>query len=106
RGRKSHGILDARVVPSFDSRVVPPVEAMAHITAVAEGHALLKDSRFRSQYQFNRPFHSVHAVYISNRRRHTAILVLSECEVDRRHRHPVMRDRKVELYAERSPCTA
>src|SRR6185312_4775528 len=34
RGRKSHGILDARVVPGLNSCVVPPVEAMAHITAV------------------------------------------------------------------------
>src|SRR5437879_11193269 len=45
RSRKPHRILHSRIIPDFDARIVPPIETMARVTAVAEHHPLLKDRK-------------------------------------------------------------
>ena len=76
---------------------------MPHVAAIAERHPLLEHSRFRTENQLHRPFHAINAIDISHADRGAAIVMFAQSKINRRHRHPIMRDRKIELDPERRP---
>src|SRR5215472_11741530 len=79
-GGEPHGVLDFRVVPHLDSRIVPPVKPVADVAAVVQHDPLLEQRGMRPQYQFYRPLHSVHAIDVSHLNIGTAIRSFPEGE--------------------------
>src|SRR5579862_1928094 len=53
----------------------------------------------------HRPFHSIHTIDVADGNKGAAIVLFPVAKIDRRDRHPVMRDRKVELQSKRRPAT-
>src|SRR5262249_49643812 len=103
---KAHRILNSRVIPDLNTCVVPPIEPVPDIAAIVEGDPLLEKGRVRTQDEFYRPLHSVNPIDIPYLYGSTAIILLSEGEIDRRSCDPVVRDRKVELTSKPRPRAA
>src|SRR6188508_3745787 len=67
---------------------------------------LLENGTARSEPQLDPPLATVDPVDVADPDRSAAIGVFHRREVNRRHRHPVVRDGEVELDAEGSPGAA
>jgi len=78
-----HGILDSRIIPHLNSRIVPPVEAVANVAAIVECDLLFENSGVRPQHEFNRPLHSVYPVDVANLNGSAAVIFLAECKINR-----------------------
>jgi len=76
---------------------------MARVTAVAEHHPLLKDTRFRPQHHFHAPLHTVYAIHVAHHHRGAAVLMFGKRKIHRGKRHPIVGNRKVILHSECSP---
>ena len=76
---------------------------MPYIAAITQRDKLFEGRPTRAQRHFDGPLHSVNSISITYSDRRAAIVVLAICEVDRRHRYPVVRNRKIEFDAECSP---
>ena len=105
RGRVAHGIFDSGIVPDLHCRVVPPVETLAHITAIAQADPLLQHCGARTENELHAPFHSIHTVDIAHRDGSTSVIVGGEGKIHGRHGHPVVGDGKIKLNSESSPGT-
>src|SRR5215471_10587849 len=103
---EAHWVYDPRIVRNSRGCIVPPVEAMPDMAAVTEGHPLLEENRLGPKQQLDRPLHSVNAINIPHDHGGAAVRIVMEGEIDRRHAHPVVRNRKVELNAKSRPGPA
>ena len=93
-------------MPNLHSRIVPPIKTMANVAAVAESDALLQYSGARAQSQFHHPFHAIDSVDVAYGRRGAAVRMFRERVVHRRHRDPIVGNRKIELNAKGRPRTS
>src|SRR5580704_211062 len=103
---EAHGVLNLRIVPNLNSRVVPPVETAAHIASIAQSDALLENGGTRTKRQLDGPLHSINSVDIAHGNRCASVLVALVCEIHRRHGDPIVRNRKVKLDPECGPGSA
>ena len=100
------GIDQLRVVPHLHRGVAPPVVAMPHVARVRQLDVLLEHRPPRRQAQLHPPLPAVHLIGVPHPNRAAAVGVLLGRKVHGRHRHPVVRDRKVELHSEGRPRAA
>ena len=77
---------------------------MANIAAIAQRYALLEHSGLRMEHHFNAPLHFIDAINVPPL--HTAVGILPKGKINRRERHPVVRNRKVVLDSKSLPCPA
>ncbi len=105
-GRVAHWILDVGVVPDADAGVAPPIETLTDVVAIAEADVLLENGRAGPKDQFDGPFHAVDAIDVANGNAGAAVAVFRVRKIDGRHRHPIVRNGKVELDAECGPGAA
>ena len=104
-GNESHRVHDLRVVRRRNAGIIPPVETVSDVAAIAQTDMLLEHCRLGPKS--NSTVHSsIDSVDVSNNDGGTAIVMLSKCEVYWRHRYPIVRNREIELNAERRPSSA
>ena len=105
-GRELHRIDEPRVVPDLDGGVRPPVEPVAHVAAVVERRGLLQHRAPRVKRQLHSPLHPVDEVHVPHHDGGAAVGPPHQRVIDGGRRHPVVRDREVELDAEGGPGPA
>jgi len=101
-----HRIKDAAVVPDFDTCVGPPVETVARVAAVIERGSLFQIGATWAQREFDAPLHAIDAVNVSHPDRGASVALMGHGKVDRRNRHPIVRNRKIEFNTEGCPHAA
>src|SRR5262245_40917968 len=79
---------------------------MPEATRVVQIDLLFEDGTAGSESQLAPPLSPVDLIDVADPDRSAAVRMLHRREIDRRHRHPVMRDGEVELDPERSPGSA
>src|SRR5579872_516289 len=52
-GGETHGILDSRIIPNLDARVIPPVKTVANVAAVVERNFLFENSGMWPEHEFH-----------------------------------------------------
>ena len=104
--RKTHRILDPRIVPHLDRGIRPPIVAVAHRITVDEGHVLLEHSPVGLQDELHDPLHAVDTVDVAHDHHGAAIRPEPVGKIHRRNRHIIVAHRKVELEPERRPGAA
>src|SRR5437016_7638191 len=102
-GSEFHGIEDAAVVPDFNGGIGPPVETVTSVAAVIECRLLLQVGAARIQCELHAPLHAVETIDIADPYRGASVAFSLQREVYGRNRHPIVRNGKVELDAERAP---
>src|SRR5205807_5063508 len=91
-GRKLHGIKDATVVPYLHPSIRPPVKAVPSVAPVIENGLLLEIGAARAKRELDPPLHPVGPVYVADPNRCPAVRFASDGKVNRRHRHPIVRN--------------
>ena len=99
-------VHEPRVVPDFNRCIGPPVITMPRVREVVQRDRLLEHRAPWTQAQLDTPGRTVNSVDVAHPDRRAAVRLRAHREVDRRHRHPVVRDGKVELDAEGGPGAA